>query len=250
MQGHTEIKSGTLVDQSYWDDSYESVKPQIVPADDQLRLWLEKHLPAGKNSTCMEIGCYPARYLSVLGELGYTLNGIDLTPGVTSLGDYLKSKYTTGEFIHANFLTYPFDGQYDVVCSFGFIEHFSNWEEVLLKHASLVKPNGLLVIETPNFAGWFQRQIHSIFDSENLKRHNLKSMNPELWSELLSANNFEIIRSEYFGKFEFWSDTKERNALHKLGIRILGYMTPILRKVTPGRRSISPYCGLIARRKS
>lgn len=250
MSSNTEIKSETLVDQSYWDNSYVLVKPQIVPANDQLRLWLEKYVPNGNGLDCLEVGCYPARYLSVLGELGYTLHGVDLTPDVSTLKKYLSEKYRTGDFIHADFLKFNSEKKYDLVCSFGFIEHFTNWKEVLIKHADLVSPNGLIVIETPNFEGWFQQLIHKNFDNLNFLRHNIDSMRPDLWSEILEKQGFEIIRSEYFGAFEFWSDTKVHNLAQSLGLRLLSLLTPILRKISPGKRAYSPYCGIIAKRKS
>lgn len=250
MSGNKQITSDTLVDQSYWDSSYSDVAPHMVPESDQLRIWLEKYVAAGNGRNCLEVGCYPARYLSVLGELGYTLNGIDLTPRVSELKMSLSQKYPTGEFIHADFLSYDNNSAFDLVCSFGFIEHFTNWQEVLIKHAQLVKNNGLLVIETPNFGGWFQRLIHSWLDNENYKRHNVESMDPKQWAELIEPLGFEIIRCEYFGRFEFWSDTKRYTLLQHIGLRLLGKCDPILKKIRPGKRAFSPYCGLIAIRKN
>lgn len=65
----------------------------------------------------------------------------------------------------------------DVVSSFGFIEHFTNWREVLAKHAEPVADDGHLIIEAPNFTGAFQRWLHVNFDKANSARHR-KSWSP------------------------------------------------------------------------
>jgi hypothetical protein len=65
--------------QEFWNQVYD-VEPQIAGRSDIIRAWIEAYVPnvAGANKTCIEIGCYPGRYLSVFGELGYELFGIDL----------------------------------------------------------------------------------------------------------------------------------------------------------------------------
>lgn len=247
--------SDELAEQHYWDSSYKNLVLGTLPKTDVLRNWIQTffdRLPPGQSKTAIEIGCFPGQYLSVFGELGYELQGIDRTPRVEiDLPNHLKANgFSTGEFIRDDFLTYSFDRQYDVVTSFGFIEHFQNWENVLLKHACLVKPGGHLVIETPNFRGTIQRTLHWLVDRENLARHNLEAMQFQGWADLLKAEGFEIIFCGCFGRFAFWADNQQRNIFQRATLVLLEHCVPFVSQILP--RDVvaySPYCGLIARRR-
>ena len=244
------MNTTSVVDQSYWDSSYSELEFAITPKTDELRIWLENNVEPGKGKSCLEIGCFPGRYLAVLGEMGYELHGVDLTQRIGEIKNWLDSHgYKTGEFEHADFLKYSNNKQYDLVCSFGFIEHFTNWEEVLIRHTDLVKVGGTIVIETPNFRGTLQNILHRILDSTNYKRHHIPAMQPEKWKSILEQKGFEIQRCEYFGKFEFWSDSGKRGFFGKVGMKMLSFFEGSLRNRKPGSASISPYIGIIAVKK-
>lgn len=251
MHRTEQITSPVLVAQHYWDDHYAQVPVGIAPPGNALRQWLEKNVPAAApGNHALEVGCYPGRFLAVLGLKGYTVHGIDLTPRVETMESELKKLgLSTGRFIHDDFLTHSFDQTFDLVCSFGFIEHFTEWEKVVLRHAELVKPGGLLVIETPNFRGWIQQLFHRWCDAENLRRHHLPSMRPEQWAKILRAEGFDVLQCGYFGRFDFWHDSSGRGWWQRLGFLKLRILTPLLRLLPEGGAAWSPYCGIIARRK-
>jgi hypothetical protein len=81
-----------FVAQSYWDGGYENLVLTPPTADDPIRQMLGTILPH-ESLSCLELGCYPGRYLSVLGGLGYELHGVDLTPMVdTKLPIWLSAQ--------------------------------------------------------------------------------------------------------------------------------------------------------------
>lgn len=240
----------SVVEQSYWDEAYENLSFQIMGESDEVRIWLEKHIKKTSNGTCLEVGCFPGRYLAVLGILGFELHGIDLTPRIAELKTWLEnSGHLTGDFKHEDFLKFHTEDVYDIVCSFGFIEHFTDWKEILKKHASLVKQGGTIIIETPNFKGSLQHLLHKHLDEENYSRHFTAAMQPFVWKDILENLGFEVKWCGYFGKFDFWSDTKHYNKLQIIGLRILSFLKPILAKLPPGRKSYAPYCGIVAEKK-
>ena len=241
-------KNQLLVDQSYWDASYSGMRPAIAPPDDALRQWLEAHVPKAQGvQHALEVGCYPGRYLAVLGRSGYTIHGVDLTPGVEHMADALKATgLSTGDFRRTDFLKMEVHRTYELVCSFGFIEHFTDWRSVLLKHAELVAPGGMLVIETPNFKGGVQQLFHRWLDRTNLARHNLDAMDPHQWATLLRAQGFTVQWCGWFGRFDFWSDPEPDSLGHRIGAKLLGMLKPRLARMKEGSPSLSPYCGLIA----
>jgi len=241
-----------LASQTYWDDAYADYKlSETVGDDDIIRRWLVQYLPHTENKHCFEVGCFPGRYLTVMGDLGYTLNGIDLTPRVTTdFPEWLKHKgYKTGAFVKEDFLKFNPGKKYDMVCSFGFIEHFTNWKQIFKKHIDLVDEGGYLVIETPNFRGFVQRFIHYFLDYENYKRHYIPSMRPEKWAKLCKEHGFEIIYSGYIGEFQFWVDKPPTTFVKtKIFNRIITNYER-LKKMKPNNPHYSPYCGIIAKRK-
>lgn len=250
MQFKDDLTNRNLAEQSYWDDAYANHQlTEVLDAGDIVKAWLLKYVPPIENGTCFEVGCFPGRYLTVLGKLGYELNGLDLTPRV--LNDFpiwLKSLgYKTGEFVQKNFLEFSSAKKYDVVCSFGFIEHFTNWEEIFVKHIELVKPGGYLVIETPNFKGLAQRIIHYFLDRENYNRHYLPAMSPKKWSALCRKHGFEIIHSGYIGEFQFWVDKEPTTYFKRKFFQALIDYYPRLRRLPPEKKMYSPYCGIVAR---
>jgi 2-polyprenyl-3-methyl-5-hydroxy-6-metoxy-1,4-benzoquinol methylase/glycosyltransferase involved in cell wall biosynthesis len=238
------------VNQNYWDDSYKRVELVRADAYDPVRQFIQSAVPRGQG-TCLEIGCYPGRYLSVFGELGYTVSGIDLTPNVVSvLPEWLLAQgFSTGSFRQSDFFEIDFTEKYDIVCSFGFLEHFCDYQTVIINHARLVKEGGLLVLTCPNFRGWIQRLLHILVDQKNMKRHHIPAMNPYDWGALVKENGFEIIRCDYFGLFDFWVDIQERNRLQTEIVRFIeANKKRIARGVTANTAAFSPYCGLVARR--
>jgi len=252
MQSSRDLNTN-LASQKYWDDAYSDYALEAkVPDDDIVKKWILKNLePIKSEKTCFEVGCFPGRYLTVMGDLGYTLNGLDLTPRVEKeFPEWLKKQgYKTGQFFREDFIEFKTNNKYDLVCSFGFIEHFVNWEAVLMKHISLVADNGYLVIETPNFSGWLQRFIHWYLDKENYKRHYIPSMNPNKWASICEKNGFEIVFQGYIGEFQFWVDQQPTSYVKKkvLNRFIMNYDE--LRKLKPGKKAYSPFCGIVAKRK-
>lgn len=241
--------SNTLASQDYWDSGYRDMKLALAAHDDPVRRWIERFVPRGHGS-CIEIGAFPGRYLAIFGELGYELHGIDLTPRVVlDLPLWLKDcGFKTGSFHQADFISFVPDQQYEIVSSFGFIEHFTNWGDVVTKHADLVADGGLLIIETPNFSGKLQKHLHTLFDSENMERHCLDAMLPEKWESVIQQLGFEIIFSGWFGGFDFWSEPANLTMQQADALENIRRIIPILKTIQEDDPSYSPYCGLIARK--
>lgn len=75
----------------------------------------------------------------------------------------------------ANILEFKLNIKFDVVASFGLIEHFIDPTPYITKMASLVKRGGYLIIHVPNFRN-FQYLIHLLSDRQLLEKHYLEYM--------------------------------------------------------------------------
>lgn len=236
------------LDQQYWDRSYDNFR--FYEEEDTLTEWLchyyfkDKEL-SGK--TILEIGCFPGRYLIHFGKRGMKLNGLDLTPHLIRLPDWLAERNVKyGEFYQTDVLNFDSKNKFDVVCSFGFIEHFTNFQEIIEKHIELNSINGTIIITTPNFRG-FQFLLHRLFDGANLQRHNTKAMNPDKWAALLEKAGYEIIYKGYFGKYAFWYDSELSERMTHYREKYMKHIHwRLLRWVNFDSWLLSPYCGIIA----
>lgn len=210
----------SIVSQKYWDNSYE--KLNLVYDQDNILfkdLFCRYLHPHG---SCFEVGCYPGNYLIYLcKQFNYIAYGIDNTPFIVShLPSYLKwHNIEVGNLYHEDFQNFESNEKYDVVCSFGFIEHFNNYQEIIEKHVKLVKPGGILIITCPNFRK-IQYLYHRFLDFSNLQRHVLDAMDLNIWKEILNNNDMKILHIGYYKSIDFWADSQENcnNNMIKKGI--------------------------------
>ena len=236
--------------QAVWDRSYETHALAAAATDDPLRRWLESRM-RGHRGSCLELGCFPGRFLAVMGELGFELHGVDLTPRVaTDLVPWLAGRgHRLGRFARADLFRYPYPQRYDVVCSFGVIEHFADWPAFLSHQAGLVAPGGIIVVTAPNFRGFVQRALHRWLDRENYDRHCLAAMRPAAWAAHLAGRGWTVLEHGGLGAFDFWVEPAERGPPARAALWLASTLRRPAARILPADASwCSPYLRLIARR--
>lgn len=241
-----------IVDQSYWDKSYSKLKFFRLPSGDQTASLLKKYVPkANGDKSAFEIGCFPGRFIAEIGEQGYVLNGCDTTPRVENdLAVWLASQgLKVGTIVQAPYQDF-LDNRYDIVASFGFIEHFEDYAKVFLEHCQMVAMDGYLVVQFPNFRGSVQRNLHTFFDLDNLNNHVLSAMDLDLYKRILPAD-FELIYCDYYGGFDFWTDdfNKRNSFLKRKTLKFL-MKTKSIWKLARNDPRWSPHGMIIAKRVS
>jgi L-malate glycosyltransferase len=238
----------TLMPQGDWDSGYTNTPLQIAAVHHPITALIRRHFAPVTSQSVYEVGCFPGSFLAVFGELGYTLHGIDQTPRLPEMTAFLtRSGYTVGTVKDGDFFAETPTPTYDVVCSFGFIEHFTDVSAVIAQHLALVKPGGYVLLTTPNFAGLWQRIAHSLVDLANLKKHNLAAMNPRAWAAQCEAAGFTILEAGYVGRCDFWSEPHHRDRVETLlwyAVRAAVYL--LKRIVWFDSRGLSPFCVLVA----
>ncbi len=148
-----------------------------------------------------EIGCTPGKTLAYFSRnFGYRVCGIDYVG--TELVHETMRRWGVQDYevITADFLEhrFPDERQFDVVGSYGLIEHFADFESVVLRQAAYVKPGGYLIVEVPNLRG-FNYALYSLFLPEEIKGSNLGAMRLEAITEPLRKHGFRIAYGRYFG---------------------------------------------------
>lgn len=245
------MKDLTTLD--YWTKAHGTINIELN-SNDLIKNWISSYIDFKCIENVFEIGCYPGRYLTIFGDQGVEVNGLDYIEEVSKLGKiFEQKKYRVGQFYNCDFFDFKPYSKYDCVMSLGFIEHFQNWDNTFVKHFEYVNDNGYLIIEVPNFRGFFQKIPRMLFDYENYKRHNISSMKLKEWNDILITNGFEIIYSGYFGGYKLWFEEEKKDKFYlfakKFMIRGLRLMKKMLFQSKEEHSSFSCAIGIIAKRK-
>ncbi len=220
----------------------------------------QKFLKKTSDKSCFEIGCVPGTYLAyICKNFGYSAEGIDYLENTAEItGETLnKAGIKDYNIYEGDFTQWQIPGQYDLVCSFGFIEHFSGdtEKEVAAKHVRLLKPGGLLMMDVPNFR-YGQYLIHMLLDKKNLIEHNCRTMSLSYFRHLAETHNLEVLYLSYYGgPFSFWTENKNPDFLQiavfyffKVIQHTVAFIARAFRFKNLDNRWFSPFIIFIARK--
>lgn len=113
---------------------------------------IKKHFP--KSGKLLDIGCYSGLFLWLCELRGFETFGVEPTrAGAEFARDIFKQNVTRGILTDAK---YP-PNYFDVITLMHTIEHLPNPRETINQAVKLLKPGGMLFIETPNASSiWFK----------------------------------------------------------------------------------------------
>jgi SAM-dependent methyltransferase len=242
-----------LTDHSFWKSFWESriglifnIQRSYIFGDILAKIIHEKGA-----KTAIELGGFPgyyAIYLKRYEDMDTTLLDYFIHKGlVNELLEKNGLKEDDIKIIEADLFTYQPPEQYDMVLSFGLIEHFSDTKYIIEKHLPFLKPGGTLFITLPNFKGvngWVQRK----FDLENYNKHYIESMDPALLAGYCGQLGLKEIESYYHGRFSVWLENKStQTILAKALVKSIWIMGKVLTKLIPVEsKLLSPYIVLKA----
>jgi cyclopropane fatty-acyl-phospholipid synthase-like methyltransferase len=236
---------------TYWDSYYADFSPRLVDQihfDDLFR----RHLPIDPSKTVLEVGCAGGEFLAHFAKVyRYRPFGVDFS-------DEIRKTRVTFEFngldqptlFQSDFFEWRPPHLFDLVCSFGFVEHFDDLAVVVKRHAEFVAPGGMLIITMPHFAH-LQYPLHWLLDRQNLRRHNTKSMNLKALADAMKEQPFELRHLDYYGTMDFWTENKNMSRWQKLlnwQVRSVTKRVNKLFGANKPNRLVSPHIVLIAER--
>lgn len=198
-----------LTDKKYWESYYESSKTgqaEIIRICSRYDNLFDMLVAACDQppETIIEIGAYPGRFLAYLSAkysleataLDFNSDTRKIKDSFTSMGGILT------EILQTDFLKHEPTQTYDLVLSNGFIEHFTNFNEVLDRHARYLNQGGSMLIMIPN-KRYLRKWYGLLVDYANLKAHNLKCMELNVFFDFANRNNLLIKHLSYYGGFAF-----------------------------------------------
>ena len=139
------------------DNFYKSFEDKFRGSRELIKQRLAYYLPLmhGLRSYCdtlnvLDLGCGRGEWLELLKEKSIRAHGVDLDEDMLSECTKLHLDYTHGDVM--DFIKKQADASWNVITSFHLIEHlpFDYLKELVCECFRVLKPGGLLILETPN----------------------------------------------------------------------------------------------------
>ena len=254
---------------SYWDQNWENRQlPQAVdPRAKGLTHYVNRKFHEffretfaqmdTKEMRILEIGCARSQWLPYFAkEFGFRVCGLDYSDrGCQQARQILAEEGVEGEVVCSDLFCPPQSmlAAFDVVVSFGVVEHFENTAGCLKALSEFLKPGGLAITIIPNMAGligYIQKVVYrGVFDIHVPLDDRALVANHEPNLHVLSCRYFLIVNWNVIN-IENW----ERKVCYRVGVRLRSWMSNgfwILEKFAPifkPNRLTSPYINCVARR--
>ncbi|WP_114109632.1 bifunctional 2-polyprenyl-6-hydroxyphenol methylase/3-demethylubiquinol 3-O-methyltransferase UbiG [Thalassospira xiamenensis] len=199
--------------QEYWNNTWDDYSlPPVWDVDSskitkhverEFFLWIKETLEhfgkTGSNVELVEVGCARSQVLPILAsQLGVSISGIDYSPnGCEQARMMLDREDIKGNIFCHDIFSIPKDlkRKFDVVISFGLIEHFSDTKEIVQSLSELLKPGGIILTSLPNMngtVGFFQKTLNrSIYDIH-------VPLTPDQVRVAHEASGLDVIETKYF----------------------------------------------------
>ena len=270
-----------LTDEQFWNEGYETtsrslgrrmrrvllgVARRVLSSNtySEYHLWrrmLPRYLSEAKGKRAIEIGSAPGDFLvRLFHTFGVIPYGVDYAETGVALNrkTFLANGLNPEQVIHADFFSDGFLDQFrhrfDIVISRGFIEHFSDPKEVVRRHAELLGPGGLLLINIPNVRG-INLRLQSWLRPEVIPLHNLEIMDLKSFHSLFDVEGLESHFCGYQGMFDWClfnvGPNRFLQAVRMIGKGTQALLSPLLiaifRNHPIEHRSVSPYLWFIGR---
>jgi 2-polyprenyl-3-methyl-5-hydroxy-6-metoxy-1,4-benzoquinol methylase len=186
-----------------------------------------------KPSTILDVGCNIGTFVSVAQARGWASTGVDLNREAVEYGRAGSdlNLLTLDEFESGSVQ------QFDVIHSSDTVEHFTDPVGVMRYYASKLKPDGLLVVSTPNYDSRLCK-IFQLKPTEHLflfNQHSLKFMLDSIGLSVVATHPFDRYRN-ISAMFE--STTFDGSPLLKKMFKALHEVIPELPLRLPGGENI------------
>jgi ubiquinone/menaquinone biosynthesis C-methylase UbiE len=142
----------------------------------RLARWLP---PPGPDTTVLELGCGPGKYVGLLSGLGYRVAGVD--PLAFPEWDTLRRQphVTLRNKVFAERLPYP-DRSFDHVACLGALLYFADPAQALREMYRVLKPGGRLVLRTVNRLNYYTRRTGRPVDPSSRNLYDMDQLTAAL----------------------------------------------------------------------
>jgi SAM-dependent methyltransferase len=223
----------------YWEKYWQNLN--ISSTDTTFFEKLITNFP--KNAKLIEIGGFPGNFAAFfIKKMKYDVTILDYfinTDIIHKIETINKLPKNSIKYLNSDFLKIQLPPEYDIVCSFGFIEHFEDTALLIEKHIQILKKGGILLITIPNFLG-LNGIVQRIFHRENYEKHNTKCMKIKHLKRILNSFQLTDYKLDYFEKPGIWI---EREKVSNKNIQFLISILNVILGLIPFKRNrfFAPY---------
>jgi len=261
------MKLTRLSQKEQWESRWSNVRKQRLAFDPKQPLFRETHkllqnyLPCDSGRRFLEVGAYPGKYLWYFHRYyGYEPWGIEYVESCAEKAkELLRNENVPANIIAKDFFDfshsdYGDEHGWDVVASFGFVEHFDQPEIAVSRHLEVARPDGYVVVSVPNHAGW-NGNIMKVVDKNKWSQHNRMNL-PDLVRAFEVTGGNQVLFAGHVGHLGFWNTCLYETAKSKLGA-----LYPLVRaplsiaehlgsKIVPNNGLTSPELVVIAQKST
>jgi 2-polyprenyl-3-methyl-5-hydroxy-6-metoxy-1,4-benzoquinol methylase len=195
-----------LSTKEYWDDVLREANLPLKVHKKQYSPWLinsfiKDSVLSGRYKSLMEIGSGSSAWLPFLAEeYNLLVSGLDYSEiGCKICEENLKIQgIRFEEIICKDVFKWDSGKKYDIIISFGVIEHFENPEDILKIIHDHLSDDGLIVTIVPNLLG-ISGKLTKLFLPDVYQIH--KIISKESLYKLHSESGFECLKNDYTGFF-------------------------------------------------
>lgn len=210
-----------------------------------------QYIKTGTHRSCLEIGCYPGRFLRYFSERFHLeISGLEYVEWCATQCEELLSNVNCRCTVHhGDLFKWETNDLWDVVSSFGLIEHFEDTRDVIENHARFLAPGGVLVITFPRHDGIYG-DIMGAVAPERLAMHNRMSLQQAV-EAVESVDGLHLAEARLLGRIGFGASRlrewlQSRGPVTRAG---LGYSMRAIEsagRILPNSRLLSPHAGILA----
>ncbi|MBI2443826.1 MAG: class I SAM-dependent methyltransferase [Candidatus Magasanikbacteria bacterium] len=154
---------------------------------------LERLLPA--RGRLLDVGAATGYFVKLAGERGWQGSGVEPSDYAAGRGRAQGLDVQTGTLDTVT----GAENYFDVITLWDVIEHLPNPQAALERVLVLLKPGGILAINTPDAGSWYALLLGR-FWHQLVPPEHLVYFNPRNLSALLSALGFAVLPAEKIGK--------------------------------------------------
>jgi len=167
-----------------------------------------------KNGTLLDLGCATGDFLHEMAkQRGWEVSGVEPNLQASAYARSLGLNVITTTIDKIEFS----GGQFDIITMWNVVEHLFDPIKTLEKIAHLLKPDGILIITTPNLECLDARLFGQFWIGFELPRHFYVFSNQTI-RRLLTATGYSLIETRFFygshaafmSSLRFWLRSKLR----------------------------------------
>ncbi len=151
--------------------------------------WMPPPPPPGR---LLDVGCGSGAYAVSVQRLGWQVEGVEPDARATMLARQEGVTVYQSRIEDVDLS----DKMYDVITLWHTLEHIPLPVPVLRKLRSLLKNDGLLIVETPNIFGWGAKLMGEFWFHWDLPRHQLH-FSPKSLQHALELGGFRLIHMDH-----------------------------------------------------